>query len=290
MTKTKDIILIYLFLLIEILILSNSKIVINNITFSSYLFLSKIFPSMFPTMVIGLMLTKLNFYKVIPNFINKIFKILFNFNNIHTSIFLCSMICGAPNNAMFINECLNKGLISEKEAECLLCTTHFINPLFIISAVGIGIFNDVKIGILIIFIMLISNFVKLRILRNNFISTDIYMNNELVYPLNAFFSVIKVCINAILNIFSIVIIFNTLLALISNIFNFSNLTNTIINLILEVTSGINKINSLYINKIYKFFLSYFSLMFGGLCLYLQSLFMIQNKKIKHLKYFIFRLF
>lgn len=290
MTKSKDIIIIYLLILVEILILSNSKIVISNIIFSSQLFISKIFPSMFPTMVIGLMLIRLNFYKIIPTFINKIFKKIFNFNNIHTSIFLSSIICGVPNNAVFINEYLNKGLISEKEAESLLCATHFINPLFIIYGVGIGLFNNTKVGLLIIITMLISNLIKLRILKKNFNSADIYLQNEFFYSLSTFFTTIKTSINSILNIFAVVVIFNILIALISNIFNFSNLTNTIINLILEVTSGINKINSLYINNAFKFILAYFGLSFGGLSICLQTLFMVDNKKIKHLKYFIFRLF
>lgn len=290
MTKSKDIIIIYLLLFIEIMILSNSKIVINNIIFSSQLFILKIFPSLFPTMVIGLMLTKLNYYKLIPKFINKTFKKLFNFNNIHTTIFLSSVICGSPNNAVFINEYLNKGLINEKEAESLLCATHFINPLFVIYGVGIGIFNSAKIGILIILIMLISNLIKLKILRNDFSNVDIYIQNEFLNPLNTFFSAIKTSINSVLNIFSIVVIFNIMIALISNIFSFNNEVNIIINLLLEVTSGINKINNLNINNIYKFILSYFGLSFGGLSICLQTLFMVENKKIKHLKYFIFRLF
>lgn len=290
MTKKKDIIIIYFFILIEFLILSNSKIVINNIKQSSYLFISNIFPSMFPTMVVGLMLTKLNFYKILPKFINRIFKKLFNFNNVHTAIFLSSFICGAPNNAVFINEYLNKGLISEKEAESLLCSTHFINPLFIIYVVGVGIFNNVKVGILIILIMLISNFIKLRILKNDFNSADIYLKNDSFCGLNTFFTTIKTTINSILNIFAVVVIFNILIALISNIFNFNYLLNTLINLSLETTNGINKISTLKISDTFKFLLAYFGLSFGGLCICLQTLLMIENKKIKHLKYFIFRLF
>ena len=264
MTKPKDIFVIYLLLIIEFLILSNCNAIINNIVFSSQLFITKIFPSVFPTMLLGLMLTKLNFYKIVPKFINKLFKKFFNFNNIHTAIFISSFICGAPNNGVFINEYLNKGLITEKEAESMLCATHFINPLFIIYGVGIGLFNNEKVGLLIIITMLISNLIKLRILKKNFNSADIYLQNEFFYSLSTFFTTIKTSINSILNIFAVVVIFNILIALISNIFNFSNLTNTIINLILEVTSGINKINSLYINNAFKFILAYFGLSFGGL--------------------------
>ena len=137
---------------------------------------------------------------------------------------------------------------------------------------------------------LISNLMKLRILKNNFNSVDIYLQNESFYPLSIFFTTIKTSINSILNIFAVVVIFNILITLISNVFNFNSTVNIIINLLLEVTSGINKINSLNISNTYKLILSYIGLSFGGLSKCLQTLFMKENKKIKHLKYCIFRMF
>lgn len=291
MTKTKDLIIIYILLLLEILILTNSKTVIYNINNSSLLFITKTFPSLYPTMIIGLLLTKLNFYKIVPKFINNIFNKLFNFNNIHTSIFISALICGSPSNAVFINEYLENNLITKKEAESLLCCTHFINPLFIINAIGIEIFNSAFIGFLIILGLIASNLFKAFILRNDFSSKNINISNNTNNKfIDTFFSTIKSSIISILNIFSIVITFNILLSLITNVFNLNSYLNVAVNIILELTSGIYKIKYLNLSKLLKIFLSYYSLSFGGLSICLQTLFMIQNKKIKHLKYFIFRLF
>ena len=292
MTSKKDIFLLYFLLIIEILILLNSKIVINSVNKSSKLFIFKIFPSLMPTMIIGLLLVKLNFHKIIPKFIKKTFGYLFNFDDVTTSIFITSMLCGSPSSASFINEYLNNGKINEKTAENLLCCTHFINPLFVISAVGIDIFNSTKIGMIILFLTHLSNFIKAFLLRKNFVSTKLKIENkkEKEKFMIVFKDVIKVCMMQLLVIFGIVILFNMLTILIKEVFNINYFFETIINIILEITGGINKISYLNISFIFKIFLSYYSLSFGGICIQMQTLSMITNKKIKYLKYFIFRLF
>ncbi len=292
MTSKKDIFLLYFLLIIEILILLNSKIVINSVIKSSKLFIFKIFSSLMPTMIIGLLLAKLNFHKIIPKFIKKTFGYLFNFDDVTTSIFITSMLCGSPSSASFINEYLNNGKINEKTAENLLCCTHFINPLFVISAVGIDIFNSTKIGMIILFFTYLSNFIKAFLLRKNFVSTKLKIENkkEKEKFMIVFKDVIKVCMMQLLVIFGIVILFNMLTILIKEVFNINYFFETIINIILEITGGINKISYLNISFIFKIFLSYYSLSFGGICIQMQTLSMITNKKIKYLKYFIFRLF
>lgn len=291
MKSKKNIILIYLLLSFELLILINSNQIINSVKESSLMFILKIFPSLFPTMVLGNLLIKNNVHLIVPNLIKKIFNKLFNFNDTIVGIFIISMLTGTPSNAIYINEYLNKNLINEKQAENLLCITHFINPLFVVGGVGIGIFNNMKIGFLLLLLLWISNFIKAYLNRKNFITNlnknNIYIQESFIKTLT---SSIKVSINSLLMIFGIVITFNILVTLISNIFNFSLFTNFIINAMLEMTGGIIKLSYLNINIIIKFILSYFILNFGGLCIHMQALSMIENKKIRYLKYLIFRLF
>ena len=99
MTKKSNIFFLYFLILIEILILLNSNIVINAVRSSIKIFLISVFPSLFPTMVIGIMLVKNNVYEIIPKFIRNIFKKVFNYNDYMTSIFIISLITGTPSNA-----------------------------------------------------------------------------------------------------------------------------------------------------------------------------------------------
>ena len=144
----------------------------------------------------------------------------------------------------------------------------------------------------VLFLTHLYNFIKAFLLRKNFVSTKLKIENkkEKEKFMIVFKDVIKVCMMQLLVIFGIVILFNMLTILIKEVFNINYFFETIINIILEITGGINKISYLNISFIFKIFLSYYSLSFGGICIQMQTLSMITNKKIKYLKYFIFRLF
>lgn len=289
MTSKKDILILYLLILIEILILMNSKNIVQNINNTSILFITKIFPSLFPTMAIGNMLVKLGINNIIPKIIKKIFNKLFHFDDNMTCIYIMSMFCGTPSNIMFINEYLDNGLINEKTAEYLCYTTHFFNPLFIISGVGIGIFNNIKIGIIILLMLYISSFIKLFVTRKKLIPLNKKILTKKENTLNAFSISVKQSINAILIIFGIIILFNILNSLIKEIFNLNYITSIFINSLLEVTSGITKLNMLNIPIILKIILTYILLSFGGLCIHMQVFSINKNKKIRYFKYLIFRI-
>ncbi len=290
MINKKNIFLLYALILFELIILYKSKTVMEGVTSSSLMFILKIFPYLFPSMVIGNLLVKNNVQLIIPNFIKKIFNKLFNFNNVMTSIFIISIFTGSPSNAVYINECLNSGKLNVNDAQRLLLTTHFINPLFIIGGVGLGVFNSAKAGFLLIFMMLISNLFKAYVLKTKISSTSEKLNLNNEQFTSTLTSSIKKSINSCLLIFGIVIMFNVLVSLIKNIFNLNIILSTIINGILEMTGGVILLGNLSINPAIKFILAYFFLNFGGLCIQMQTLSMIENKKIRYLKYLIFRLF
>lgn len=287
----KNIIIIYIFIILELLILFNSNIIIKSVNSSSLMFIKKIFPSLFPTMVIGNILIKSNVYLIIPKKIKAFLFKKFNFSNSTMELFIISLITGSPSSAMYINNYLNSGLINKKEAEALLCSTHFINPLFIVAGVGVGVFNNVKIGFVLFIMLFISTLIKIYLNKNNFKNSKKKIinikNTNLITNIT---SSIKESINALLLIFGIVVIFNILVSLVSHILDLSELSSCVINGLLEMTGGIIKLSNLNVNIYIKIFLAYYFLNFGGLCIQMQSMSMIDNKKIRYSKYLIFRLF
>ena len=291
MTKKSNIFFLYFLILIEILILLNSNIVINAVRSSIKIFLISVFPSLFPTMVIGIMLVKNNVYEIIPKFIKNIFKKVFNYNDYMTSIFIISLITGTPSNALYINEYLDKGLITNNEAESLLLSTHFINPLFVVGMVGNVIFESTKIGFSILLTLWISNLIKAYITRpriyKNIDRKSISCNKSII---NSFFVSIKQAIYALLTIMGIIILFNMLTILIKEILHLNNTFSVIINGILEMTGGVTKVSEININTLLKIIMTYIMLNFGGLSIHMQAFSMLENKKIRYLKYLIFRLF
>ena len=78
--------------------------------------------------------------------------------------------------------------------------------------------------------------------------------------------------------------------LIREILNLNNTLSVIINGILEMTGGVTKVSELNINTLLKIIMTYIMLNFGGLSIHMQAFSMLENKKIRYLKYLIFRLF
>lgn len=291
MTKKSNILFLYFLIFIEVLILFNSSVVINAVQGSIKIFLKNVFPSLFPTMVIGIMLVKNNVYEIIPKFIKNIFKKVFNYNDYMTSIFIISLITGTPSNALYINEYLDKGLITNNEAESLLLSTHFINPLFVVGMVGNVIFKSTKIGFIMLLALWTSNLIKAYITRpkiyKNVDRKSISCNEPII---NSFFASIKQAIYALLTIMGIIILFNMLTILTREVLNLNNTLSVIINGILEMTGGVTRVSEININTSLKIIMSYVMLNFGGLSIHMQAFSMLENKKIRYLKYLIFRLF
>lgn len=290
MTKKSNILFLYFLIFIEVLILFNSSVVINAVQGSIKIFLIRVFPSLFPTMVIGIMLVKNNVYEIIPKFVKNIFKKVFNYNDYMTSIFIISLVTGTPSNALYINEYLDKGLITNNEAESLLLSTHFINPLFVIGMVGNVIFKSTKIGFIILLALWTSNLIKAYITRpkvhKNIVRKNISCNEPII---NSLFISIKQAIYALLTIMGIIILFNMLTILIKEVLHLNNTLSVIINGILEMTGGITKVSEININTLLKIIMTYVMLNFGGLSIHMQAFSMLENKKIRYLKYLIFRL-
>lgn len=290
MTKKSNILFLYFLIFIEVLILFNSSVIINAVQGSIKIFLKNVFPSLFPTMVIGIMLVKNNVYEIIPKFIKNIFKKVFNYNDYMTSIFIISLISGTPSNALYINEYLDKGLITNNEAESLLLSTHFINPLFVVGMVGNVIFKSTKIGFILLLALWASNLIKAYITRpkvyKNIDKKNISCNEPII---NSFFTSIKQAVYALLTIMGIIILFNILTILIREVFNLNNTLSVIINGILEMTGGVTRVSEININTLLKIIMTYVMLNFGGLSIHMQAFSMLENKKIRYFKYLIFRL-
>ena len=149
---TKNNIIIYILIIIELIILFNSSIVTNSIKTSIKVFINNIIPSLLPTMIIGNILINYNIEDIIPKFILKLFNKIFNFDNINTSIFLLSILLGSPINSILINNYIE----DNKEKISMVKCTLYVNPLFTIIACKI-LFNSIKISIIFIAVFIIKN-------------------------------------------------------------------------------------------------------------------------------------
>lgn len=269
MNNKKEIIMIYIFIILEIIILLKSKIIIKEVYETSILFIKTIFPSLFPNMIISSILSSLDLSIIIPKKISK------KTNTI--VFFILSAICGSPANILIINNMINKDIIDIDNAKKLIKCSLFINPLFIIS-MSYYIFDNIYIGIITILIILMLNILKFKYLNIKINNKKSNNNNNL----NAIITnSVSKSINSCLLIFGLIIVFNILSTLLFNIFNFNQIFECLLKGLLEVTTGLASIKQLSIPLTYKYILFILFIKFGGLCIRMQinSIISISTKKI-----------
>lgn len=296
--KFKKLLNIFIFLLLLTLLLIYSKQNFECVKESLSTFFSSVFPSLFPFILFTEITLKTNVLdyisRIVGNLISKIFKISKN----STAAVLIGFLCGFPMGAKTVISLYKKNIIDRNEALKLLTFTNNCNPVFILSTIGVGIFFDIKIGI----ILLISHYLSaiiIGILVSHNLMPYIIHENEII--LNKFnkkceenlkfsssFEIIKVSIRdtfvALMMILGFIIIFNLIFNILNILLLYLNVNNSIISVvsgIFEMTKGIKDIY-LDINLDYKLkiCLASFITGFSGFCIIFQIFSCIHDEKFK----------
>jgi len=273
-------------------------------------------PSLLPFFIATELLSNTNIFSYIGRFLDKIMQPLFKVPGIGSFPFILGIISGYPVGAKIVSDLRFKNELSKIEAERLLAFTNNSGPLFIISAVGISMFGDIKIGILLLIIHLLASFsvgflfryyksnensksinkkynnksipsskLKLNnlgeVLRNSIINS---INNVLI--IGGFILVASILLSILENM-NLLNIFNDILKFIFEFFRIpSNLSKSITYGIIEITNGLNILSSTIINNYtIKIIFASFLLGFGGLTILLQVLSFTSKTDISIKPYF-----
>ncbi len=140
-----------LFVLITFLlvIFSESNLIATKHSLELWAF--TVVPSLFPFFVITNLLAQTKVVSFIGKFFDRLMKPLFNVPGIGGFAFVMGLISGYPVGAKIVSDFRNQNLVSKDEGERLLAFTNNSGPLFILSSVGIGLFGNIRIGLLLLF-------------------------------------------------------------------------------------------------------------------------------------------
>lgn len=272
------------------------------------LWVNSVVPSLFPFFIAIELLNHTNVAHILGKLLNRFMKPIFNVPGIGAYIFIMGLISGYPTGAKIVTQFRENGIITKAEGERLLTFTNNSGALFILGTVGITLFGNSTIGMLLLLthiLACISVGIVFRFWKSNdtekIKSTNLNMNSKKSSS-NILGSSISNSINTILMIggfivlFSIIIsILNTskVLLLLSNIFipimNFFNIDTKfcvpIISGILELTNGISLVSGLP-NKLLStnIIISAFLLGFGGISVILQIYAIIADTDISIVPY------
>lgn len=313
--KLKSYIFPLLISIFLILIVVFSKSAFNSARRGFMLWVNSVIPSLLPFFICIELLKKTNFMKVIGRLLEPIMRPIFNIPGCGAIALAMGISSGYPIGAKITSDLYEEKLCTKVEAERLLAFTNTSGPLFIIGAVGIGMFGNSTIGILLLLTHFLSA-ISVGILFRNYgksaqepkthlpsstsnLSSIISQKED--FSINKLGEImgnaIKNSINILLIIGGYITFFSVLTNILSetyileylsiiinsflNLFNFSmKMSKDILIGLLEITNGIKNLSELK-NIMYIEILTIvsFILGFGGFSVHMQVSSIIANSKL-----------
>ena len=197
---------------------------------------------------------------------------------------------------------LEDNKITLEEASYLLKFNHFSNPLFVIGTVGTLMLNNKSIGILILIVHILSNFIVAMIYRPKYntyqnskssLVTGIYsMHKKRIESSTTFASFLTESIfkifQTLLLLLGIITSFLIITTLLKRVLNLDSMTFSLFSGLLEMTQGIKNISLLDISLNIKASIITFFISFGGFSIHMQVMSILSNYKIKYFPYLLAR--
>ena len=258
-------------------------------------------PALFPFLIFTKILSELNFIENVSKYLSPLTKKLYNTPGISAYIYTMSVLSGYPVGAKLTADFYEKGLLTQDQAIRITTFTSTSGPLFIIGTVGIGMFNNRLIGI----IILISHFLGALInglIYRKYKYKKIYISSKIDFSLThnknmleeimltsiksilivgGYVAIFFVIIN-ILNSYNLLLPIKYILSFLLNSLKLpSTIATPIINGIIEVTKGcldLSRTNN--ISNLIKTIVATFLISFGGFSIHLQALTFIKRFNIK----------
>lgn len=294
--KLKRNIIPLLFFLFTICLIVFSKSNIQAVKSSLDIWVNNVIPSLFPFFIATELLNHTNIPRIIGNLFNKIMRPLFNVPGIGAYALFMGIISGYPVGAKIVTNFRNENLCTKEEAERLLTFTNNSGPLFILGTVGITLFYDSWVGLLLLFthilacisVGIIFRFWKIKIKEQR--NTDTLETNINFNSLGEVLSKsILSAINSVVLIGGFIVLFGIIFSILEKthilsifkvplipIFNLLNMDTSfiipILTGILELTNGVTSVSAIASRNLgINIIACAFLLGFGGISIMLQVL-------------------
>lgn len=128
-----------------------SRTAVNAAKIGIDLWFNVVFPSLFPFFVASELLNKSGFIRAAGILFEPVMRPLFNVPGAGSFAFIMGITSGYPVGAKITSSLMEEKLLNKAEAERLLAFTNNSGPLFIVGAVGVGMFKSTRIGLLLLF-------------------------------------------------------------------------------------------------------------------------------------------
>ena len=262
-----------------------------------------VLPSLLPFLILSNLIIKTALPKLFGKLLNPIMQFVFKLPGISALAVFLGMVGGYPVGAKVTADLRKNNTISSTSANHLIAFTNNAGPLFISGAIGIGLYNNPKIGTLLLITHYLSALVvgillkksKEPSLKSNDIEFEVITFSKLGNVLN---ESVKNSISSVVAIGGFIVLFS----IISTIFLETGIISAISKLIfpnldrsvslaiftgiLEVTNGVNLLSTASIPLMKKLVITAIVLGFGGFSIHTQTLSVLAKTDIKISSYLI----
>lgn len=263
--------------------------------------LTILLPSLFPFFVASRLLILSGSASIIGKFFSPFVRILFGINQNGAIPFFLGILSGYPVGAGCVCELYDNNYLTKSEAENLLCFCNNSGPLFVISAVGTGLFFSKEIGILLYIVHIVSAIIVGMILKKvspPYMKVSNKCNIVHSPSQNIFTESVEKSVQTTLNIFGYVIFFAVVTDILismkftiylSSLLSFINIPKDVLEGLIcaffEITKGIKKLSE---NKIFplSYVLTFCSAIigWGGISVHMQVKGIIAKSRLSFKKY------
>jgi len=264
-----------------------------------------IIPVIFPFLAFSKLFINSSFFKILSRIFDKPSQILFGISGEYANALLIGGIAGFPMGAKTVKEIyLRNNHKYKNEAERTLAFCNNCSVSFAVSAAGMLVFNNIKIGFYLFFIQLISAVITGTIIKIIFydknknigapFAAPVYMNKKIEIEKSSVAEMISESVTGILNICGTVLFFYIVANILFEYLNFlpvltdpinRQFIKTIVSGIFEISSGINSLVNLNISEYYKIILASIILSWTGISVHFQIIHIIKDLKISLKPYF-----
>ncbi len=300
MSKKSTTVIILLSLMAILLIFPN--LCVDAARQGLLLWFNKVLPSLLPFMILINILVGLDSIKNISNHAGIITYKLWNLPGCTLFAFIMGLLAGYPMGGRIIKELVSAGNLTLKQGEKALCFCNNCGPLFIVGTVGTSLLGNVKLGYFLLLVHILSAIITSLLLKPTYpliltkcttsqstpssktLST--LLNEAVVHSMDT-----MTCIGGYIIFFSVLshLITDTLLLqwlfhlpLINQIS--TSTLQAILTSFLEMSNGVNALSQ--ISSPYALALLAATLAFGGLCVYFQTLYVLEGISFSTRPYFL----
>ena len=225
--KLKQLILPFLLILFTMCLVIFSNTNLYAAKNGLFLWANSIVPTLFPFFVATELLSHTNFTYYLGKILNKFMKPVFNIRGEGSFALIMGIISGYPTGAKIAANFRLNNICSKEECERLLSFTNNSGPLFILGTVGISMFGNSTIGLLLlvshllasITVGIIFRFWKLNIKPSSITAPSYKTSNDNISMSNLggiIGNSITNSINTILLIGGFVVLFSVIISILQN--------------------------------------------------------------------------